>query len=327
MSVRDRTRWAEEQARLHHNLLSLREALRDREAQAEADEVATSSRLKAARDDGNRSAREAASLREMVDSLRVELAEALVSASAASAAVAGRRVDVSGGGGEQAGLTSVVASAGGEVLSAKEDYERVRVDGARSEQGAGEGAQARDPATREGDGEGSDDDGERSVVTLGETGGKAEDEGYRRRHSYTSGGGGGGGGGTGGDGSNGAAAATGARDRWPDEGFEGTIGECCVPFCTRRGFTLSLLRLYWRVAVESIDTPSQVWCVLASSRFDYSYGNGVVGRVWGRLHCSRLLRPCSSRPPHGKGLTIAAAGHLLFTTAVPASICTFALAT
>lgn len=60
--------------------MSLTEALEEREARCEADEIASSLRLQATRSDGDRFAREAGFLREVADSLRVELADALAAA-------------------------------------------------------------------------------------------------------------------------------------------------------------------------------------------------------------------------------------------------------
>lgn len=73
----DSVKWAEERARLQHNLLSLTEALRDREARAEVDEKAAALLLTTARDDRDRFKSETVSLRSAADSLRVELAQVL----------------------------------------------------------------------------------------------------------------------------------------------------------------------------------------------------------------------------------------------------------
>lgn len=76
-AIADRVRWAEERARLQHNLISLKEALEDLETRATANKAAASVRLQDSRDDRDRFSREASFLRDAVDSLRVELAEAL----------------------------------------------------------------------------------------------------------------------------------------------------------------------------------------------------------------------------------------------------------
>lgn len=76
----DKVAWPEERARLHHNLLSLKIALEDRETRAVKENEASSTLLKTARDDCDRLARDAASLRQAADSFRVELAETLTAA-------------------------------------------------------------------------------------------------------------------------------------------------------------------------------------------------------------------------------------------------------
>ena len=220
-SAWDRVAWAEERARLHHNLLSLREALRDGEAQAEADKAALSSRLEAAQDEGERSARERASLREALDSLRVELAEALL----AAAATAPRRhddgsVSVGGGGGgdgDAGGAHAPPAVETSDSIAAREEEEEephadeeagggggddgevVRAGGGRREEGAEESVGDRGTDTKEG------------CVREPENGGQpAEVAGSAHRRIGSSGDG---------------AVATGARDRWLDGGFEGSVGE------------------------------------------------------------------------------------------------------
>lgn len=240
-SAWDRAAWAEERARLHHNLLSLREALQDREAQAEADEAALSSRLKAAGDEGERSARESASLRETLDSLRVELAEALVATAAAvgpgrrddGSVSVGRRGDGGGGGsgggdggGDRARPASVEASSGSIAGREQEgkpraeggaggggDGEVVRISGGRSEDGVEEGVEGRGSEMKDGSVRELENGGRQAATVAEER--KPEAEGAGAEHRCV---------GSGGDG----AAATGTRDRWLDGGFEGTVGELVV---------------------------------------------------------------------------------------------------
>lgn len=78
-------KWAEERARLRHKLLTLEKSLEEQETHAAAEETAASMRLETARKDSNRFAREAFRLQNAVDLLRVELAEALLSVTAAGA--------------------------------------------------------------------------------------------------------------------------------------------------------------------------------------------------------------------------------------------------
>ncbi|CAM9900942.1 unnamed protein product [Ectocarpus sp. 6 AP-2014] len=204
-SIGNRVEWAEERARLQHNLMSLREALEDRERQAEADEAAMSSRLKAARDDRDRSAREKGNLREAVDSLRVELAEALALAASSS----GRRdggVSLGGNGAPEAlGATSGSdATAGGD----NDGCGGEGVGGARLDGRRWEGLQERESEGSDGETEG----GGGHAVAVKVQKGEAEAEGpEHRRVGAVSGGA--------------PAAVSGARDRWLDGGFEGTIGE------------------------------------------------------------------------------------------------------
>lgn len=204
-SIGNRVEWAEERARLQHNLMSLREALEDRERQAEADEAAMSSRLKAARDDRDRSAREKGNLREAVDSLRVELTEALALAASSS----GRRdggVSLGGNGAPGAlGVTSgCVAAAGGDNDCCGGEG----VVGARPDRRRGESLQERESEGGDGETEG----GGGHAVPVKMQKGEAEAEGpEHRRVDVVSGGA--------------PAAVSGARDRWLDGGFEGTIGE------------------------------------------------------------------------------------------------------
>ncbi|CAM9716415.1 unnamed protein product [Ectocarpus sp. 4 AP-2014] len=204
-SIGNRVEWAEERARLQHNLMSLREALEDRERQVEADEAAMSSRLKAARDDRDRSAREKGNLREAVDSLRMELAEAL----ALAASYSGRSDGGVFFGGKGAlgafGVTSgSVAAAGGDNNGCGGE----RVGGARSDGRCEEGLQERE--SEGGDGETEVSGGDAVAVKVQK--GAAEAEGpEHRRGDVVSGGA--------------PATASGARDRWLDGGFEGTIGE------------------------------------------------------------------------------------------------------
>eukprot|EP00903_Cladosiphon_okamuranus_P014723 g13643.t1 len=227
-SVWDRAAWAEERARLHHNLLSLREALQDREVQAEADEAALSSRLEAAQDEGERSARESASLRETVDSLRVELAEALVAA--ATAVGPGRHEDGGasvgwgeGEGGQHARPASGEASSGS-IAGSKEGEEPRREEetggggnggvvpmgGGRSEDGVEKGVEETGPETK-GSSVREPENGGRLAATVAEER-KREAEGAGGKHRRV---------GSSGDG----ALATGTRDRWLDGGFEGSVDD------------------------------------------------------------------------------------------------------
>ncbi|CAN0536662.1 unnamed protein product, partial [Ectocarpus sp. 12 AP-2014] len=199
-SIGNRVEWAEERARLQHNLMSLREALEDRERQAEAVEAAMSSRLKAARDDRDRSAREKGNLREAVDSLRVELAEALELAASSS----GRRDGGVSLGGDEALTSGSVSAAGGD----NDGCGGEGVGGARPDGRRGEGLQERE--TEGGNGETEGSGGHAVAVKMQK--GEAEAEGpEHRRVDVVSGGA--------------PATVSGAGDRWLDGGFEGNIGE------------------------------------------------------------------------------------------------------
>lgn len=186
--------------------MSLREALEERERQAEADEAVMSSRLKAALDDRDRSASEKGNLREAVDSLRVELAEALVLAACSS----GRRDGgvTLGGNGPPGALGvapgSVAAAAGVD----NDGCGGEGVGGARPRGRRGESLQERESEGCDGETEG----GGRQAVTVEVQKGEAEAEGPEHRRVDVVNGGA-------------PAAASGARDRWLDGGFEGTIGE------------------------------------------------------------------------------------------------------
>lgn len=75
----EKLQWAEERARLQHNLLSLQEVLEEQAATATTEESTTAALLEQARSDRDRFKREAISLQNAVESLRLELAEALSS--------------------------------------------------------------------------------------------------------------------------------------------------------------------------------------------------------------------------------------------------------
>eukprot|EP00752_Nemacystus_decipiens_P010849 g9647.t1 len=242
-SAWDRAAWAEERARLHHNLLSLGEALRDREAQAEADEAALSARLKAAQGKVEQSTRERASLREALDSLRVELAEALVAAAAAAAAAAGpgslEDGSVAGAGFEGEGEGEGGAHAlpalepSGSVATGEKEEEPPRAEGAAigggggddgevvptgggvREEGAEGGLGERGPDAKEGHVRGQENGGRppaAATAAATEEERKPEAEGAGVEHRRV---------GSGGD----RAAAAETRDRWLDGGFEGSVDD------------------------------------------------------------------------------------------------------
>lgn len=227
-SVGDKVQWAEERARLNHNLLSLRQALQDREIQAEADEAATSSRLKASQDDNDRSARERVSLRETVHSLRVELAEALLLAAAAkregsvSVGTDGVRERDDAQDGKASSCSSVVSRDGDAPVEevGVGGVDEGRLDGgACGEESPRTGAQEPGPElepelapdTGEGSRQGADNGG-RSAVTGEGRGGEAAQVGPDHRV-------------VGSIGRDAAAAGSRTRDRWLDGDFEGTIGD------------------------------------------------------------------------------------------------------
>lgn len=154
----DRVEWAEERARLQHNLMSLTEALKDREARAAMDEEAAESRLQMVREDRDRFAQEAVSLREAEDSLRIELSEALSAAAASSAAKLGGVATPPGegnysqGGARLPSDSAEVAPAAKENESQGGDLLRLNsaevVEGAPPTRGAAEMIKIESPARR-----------------------------------------------------------------------------------------------------------------------------------------------------------------------------------
>lgn len=124
----DKVAWPEERARLHHNLLSLKQALEDRETRAVKENAASSTLLKTARDDCDRIARDAASLRQAADCFRVELAEAL------TAAAKSERGSDAGGTADRA----EVLGSHGSVSGAAEADEREKGVGSAADGVAGE---------------------------------------------------------------------------------------------------------------------------------------------------------------------------------------------
>ncbi|CAM9700671.1 unnamed protein product [Scytosiphon promiscuus] len=236
-SLEDRISWAEERARLHHNLLSLRQALRDREGQADTEKAALSLRLKAAQDDRDRASRDRVSLREEADTLRVELAEALVLAAGKVGSEGGVPVGEDGVRGARALALREAAAAGDEVADGSvaeggavgvgdEDGEQSeKIGGALGVEGAEEDTERppkkeAEPATGKVDARdkhsgAQDDGGENSKATVEGRTEKADKDCGKRRSDLDGGGGG----------NDTTAAAAGVRGGWPDSMFEGTIDD------------------------------------------------------------------------------------------------------
>lgn len=301
--VGDRVEWAEERACLNHNLVSLRQALQDREAQAEADEAATSSRLKASQNDFDRSARERVSLAKAIDSLRVELAEALLLAAAT------RRGSVSGGRDEvrerhqvrerQAVSGSVMVSRDGDV-PVEEDGVGGHDEVGRPDGGARRGEPARtgaqepepEPDTGEESEQGADVCG-RSEVTAEGQGEEAAQAGSDHRVVSTGGGGA-------------AAVVMRTRDRWLDGGFEGAIGESFVLayFPSPRGVCwvckplrvvvlLDLAKMFVPTSIEEVtrayvargDLSPVIYCVIfCLAEFKAPCGERLTCHFCGKIH-------------------------------------------
>lgn len=212
-----------------------------------------SSRLKAAQDDRDRASRDRASLRDMMDALRVELAEALVLAAGKTIngdeggvfvggdwgvrTVAPREGKVTGGsvaeGGAEGAMEAVGAGYGDEGSVEVGDPGAGSAEGIgkkleiSSEKGAEPDTEKRGDAQRD-DGLGGGGGGGSSAVAAAAAvvvEGRREEAENICGDSGVDGGGGGGG----------DAAAARLRGRWPDDGFEGTIGESSRAESVHRG--------------------------------------------------------------------------------------------